>query len=147
MTLLVKIDEFFQISQAGDIKSLAMALLDEYQTMGYSLTQEDIETILINDYVFYAGWAYTQAQRNAQQLINRDAIISVGEWGIMSQMIRHHCDYMHAQRMEGSGSLGGERFGLDVGTARQNYETAQENLKKDAFVEEVFTVDYDYKKP
>lgn len=147
MTLLLHVGDTLQISKAGAIQALATELLDEYQTMGYSLTQEDLETILINDYKFYAGWAYTQEQRLVDQPINKDTVISIGEWGIISQMIRHHCDYMHAQRMEGSGSLGGERFGIDAITARQNYEAAQIDVKKDAFVEEVFTVDFDYVKP
>ncbi|WP_111857837.1 hypothetical protein [Acinetobacter sp. CFCC 10889] len=147
MTLLLHVGDTLQISKAGEIHALAADLLDEYQTMGYSLVQEDLETILINDYKFYAGWAYTQEQRKADQKIDKDTVISIGEWGIISQMIRHHCDYMHAQRMEASGSLGGERFGLDSITARQNYEAAQLDVKKDAFVEPVFTIDFDYVKP
>lgn len=147
MTLLLHVGDKLQISKAGAIHVLATELLDEYQTMGYSLTQEDLETILMNDYKFYAGWAYTQEQRKADQPIDKNTVISIGEWGIISQMISHHCDYMHAQRMEGSASLGGERFGIDSISARQSYEAAQLDVKKDAFVEEVFTVDFDYVKP
>ncbi|AWL27150.1 hypothetical protein DJ533_00250 (plasmid) [Acinetobacter defluvii] len=147
MTLLLHVGDTLQISEAGAISALAADLLDEYQTMGYSLTQEDLETILINDYKFYAGWAYTQEQRKSNHSIDKNTVISIGEWGIISQMIRHHCDYMHAQRMEGSASLGGERFGIDSISARQSYEAAQLDVKKDAFVEEVFTIDFDYVKP
>lgn len=135
------------VSYTGEISQISSQLLDEYQTIGYSLVAEDIELILIQDFTFYAGWAITQGQRQADQLIDRKTMISLGEWGIIEPVIRSHIDFMHAQRMEGSAALGGERFGLDSTTARQNYETAKLDMKKDAFVEPVFTIDYDYVKP
>ncbi len=146
MPTLLKQD-LSQVSYTGEISQISPLLLDEYQTIGYSLTLEDIELILVQDFTFYAGWAITQVQRSSDQFINSKTMISIGEWGIIEPVIRAHIDFMHAQRMEGSSALGGERFGLDTSTARQNYEIAKQEMKGNAFVEPVFTLDYDYIKP
>lgn len=144
---LEKYQEPFQISQAGTISTLADLLTDHYMSMGYSLVKEDIVEVLKIDFLFYASWAITKGQLTASLPINQDSEISVGEWGIIEPVIRAHINHIQAQRVEASGSMGGERFGLSAAEAEQAYSLTKENMKKDAFVEEPFTVDYEYTKP
>ena len=60
----------------------------------------------------------------------------------MEPVIRAHCDFIQSQRVEGTGSLGGERFGLSVSEAKQAYADAKLEMKKEAFVESPFTLDF-----
>jgi len=129
-----------QESEAGSIASLSDALFTEYGLSGYSLTPEDVETALIADFKVYAAWGTTTAQlKGTPSQLNRDYVISLSEWGLIEPVIRAHCELIQAQRVEGTGSLGGERFGLSVSEATANYKEAKEDLKKNAFVEAPFT--------
>ncbi|ENV14754.1 hypothetical protein F965_00100 [Acinetobacter schindleri NIPH 900] len=128
---------------AGSIATLSTALADEYALFGYSITAEDVEIALRLDYAFYAGWATTAAQDSGQTLeLKSNYPVSLGEWAVIDPVIRAHCELIQAQRMEATGSLGGERFGLSVSEASQNYMNAKLEMKKEAFVEPPFTLDF-----
>ena len=132
-----------QEGEAGTIASLAEALYLEYALMGYSTTAEDISTAIMLDFAFYAGWATTTTQElGIETEIDENHSISFTEWAILEPVIRAHCDLIQSQRVEGTGSLGGERFGLSVSEAKQAYADAKLEMKKDAFVEAPFTLDF-----
>ena len=132
-----------QEGEAGTIASLAQALYLEYVLMGYSTTTEDISTAIMLDFAFYAGWATTTTQEQGLETeIDENHSISFTEWAILEPVIRAHCDFIQSQRVEGTGSLGGERFGLSVSEAKQAYADAKLEMKKEAFVEAPFTLDF-----
>ncbi|MCO8088254.1 hypothetical protein [Acinetobacter indicus] len=142
-TLAATVNGAYQISEAVPIASLADALLGEYGLMGYSITTEDIILALIQDMSFYAGWEETQEQRQGNTvLIDQNYKIAVHEWAVLDPVIRSHCDLIQAQRSEAAASLGMERFGLSVSEAMQNYNNAKLEMKKEAFVEPPFTLDF-----
>jgi hypothetical protein len=145
--LLKQYDRSFQISEAGAIHALAELLSSHYMAIGYSLAKEDIIEVLKTDFLFYAGWAITKSQLQTSFLIDQNSVISVGEWGILEAVVRAHINFIQAQRMEASGAMGGDRFGLTSSEAEQAYSLAKETMKKEAFVETPFTIDYDYHKP
>ena len=133
-------DGVYQNSEAGSIASLSDRLFDEYGLMGYSLTPDDILTAIVSDMTFYAGWEATSQQtKGVAVTINAQYVITFDEWAVIEPVVRAHCDFIQAQRVEGTGSLGGERFGLSVGEASQNYINAKEVMKKEAFIEPPFT--------
>lgn len=149
MIVIQPVSELTLVSKAGSILELAVLLEEHYLTQGYSLTREDIAEALRLVYLFYSAWATTQEQVEAvtPSTIGDNTIVSVPEWGIIEPVLRAYLDCMQAQRMEGTASLGVERFGLSVSEAKQAYSVSQEEMKKNAFVEKPFTIDYAYTKP
>lgn len=145
--LLKKYDETLQISEAGTIYALAELLSDHYLAIGYSLVKEDIIEVLKMDFLFYAGWAVTKGQLQTTFPIDQNSVISVGEWGILEPVVRAHINFIQAQRMEATGAMGGDRFGLTTSETDQAYALAKETMKKEGFLEKPFTIDYDYHKP
>ena len=144
MTMLKpSIDKVFQESDAASIASLAEILFEELALMGYSLDTVEIENAIIADYRYYAGWEETPKQHQGQAItINRDYILTVSEWALLDPVVRAHCDLIQSNRVEGTGSLGGERFGLTVSEARNLYAEAKVNLKRESFVEPPFTISF-----
>lgn len=133
----------YQNSEVEELSVMAEHLFNEYGLLGYSLTVEDIEIALINDVRFYAGWEETyQQEKGESSVIDRSYKLAVNEWAVLEPVIRAHCDFIQAQRVEGTGSLGGERFGLTVSEASQNYSNAKDVMKKEAFVEGPFTITF-----
>lgn len=133
-----------QDSEAGTIAQLSERLYLEYGLIGYSVTPEDIEVALANDFIFYAGWCTTYTQRQGLQTnIDRTQIISVNEWAVIEPVIRAHCEFMQASRMEGTGSLSLERFGMSVSEAQPAYANAKLEMQKNSFVEAPFNLDLD----
>lgn len=129
--------------EAGTIASLSQALYLEYALMGYSTTQEDISTALMLDFSVYAGWATTATQEQGLETeIDENHKISMTEWAVLEPVVRAHCDWVQSQRVEGTGSLGGERFGLSVSEAKMAYTEAKAEMKKESFVEPPFTLDF-----
>lgn len=134
-------DGEYQASSAGTVAFLADTLFDEFAIMGYAIQPSDIATALINDLRFYAAWESTEQQKKARpELLGSQYLVSLHEWGIIEPVIRAHCEYMQAQLMEASASLGTERFGLSVAEAKPAYDLAKEEMKKNAFVQESFVI-------
>lgn len=128
---------------AGTIASLSETLYMEYGLVGFSTTDEDIKIALISDYLYYAGWATTTDQDKGQSVdVNGTTSISVNDWVVIEPLIRAHIELLQAQRMESSASLGAERHGLSVSEARMTYTEAKETMKREAFVEPPFTLDF-----
>lgn len=148
MIQLQPITELVIVSKAGSILELAGLLDDHYVSHGYSLTRDDILDVLQVDFLFYTAWATSQEQREGGvRTINENTVISLAEWGIVEPVFRAHLDWIQAQRMESTASLGVASFGLSVPEAKSIFDTAKETMKKDAFIAEPFTIDYDYIKP
>ncbi len=147
MTVLKPVlNGIYQSSEAASIASLADALFAEYGLLGYSLVPEDICTALINDMRFYAGWEATEQQDLGKTIkLDENYPVALHEWAVLEPVIRAHCDFIHAQRMESAGSQGMERFGLSASEASQSYQNAKLEMKKEAFVEQPFTFDFDVK--
>ncbi|MBU3845855.1 MAG: hypothetical protein H9855_02550 [Candidatus Acinetobacter avistercoris] len=124
----------------GTIATLSQLLANEYAISGYSLTEVDIEIALCTDFILYSGWAtsYVQEQK-LETTADATQIISFNDWSVLETLVRAHCELIQAQRVEGTGSLGGERFGLSVSEASQNYINAKAEMKKEAYIEPPFT--------
>ncbi|MCU4320600.1 hypothetical protein KTH44_15900 [Acinetobacter bereziniae] len=125
----------------GTIQSLSSLIATEYMLSGYSLTEEDIKTALIIDFAIYSAWGKTYAKENNLAVsLDQNQIVSFGDWAVLEQLVKAHCDLIQAQRVEATGSLGGERFGLTVSEANQIYNSAKESMKKEAFVEKPYVI-------
>ena len=147
ITLEYNPDGKLVVSDAGSVQELASLMAEYYQFKGYSITQEDLEEIIVLDFLYYAAFAITAGQSKSDQIIDKNAVISVSEWGVLDPVIRAHCDYLQAQRVEASGSIGMQHFGLTSSEANQIYLNAKEEMKKNAFIEEPFLVEYEYTRP
>lgn len=148
MIVIQPVTELIKVSQAGSINELANLLDDHYISHGYSISKEDILDVLKVDFLFYTAWAETQAQREGGvSTVDENTVISVAEWGIIELVIRAHLDWIQAQRMESTASLGVQSFGLSVPEAKANFDISKETMKKEAFISQPFTIDYDYQKP
>lgn len=139
--LLPNEDGKYKVSTGGKIAVLASALYDEYGTIGYSVTIEDISIAIQNDFRFYAGWQQTHSQYLGEEsLIDENTELSIDEWAVLEPVVRAHCDWMQANRVEGTQSLGGDHFGLSVSEASSNYALAKKDMQKEAFCEPPFTM-------
>ena len=148
MIVIQPITELIKVSKAGSIQELATFLDDHYISHGYSINKEDILDVLKANFLFYTAWASTQEQKKGTETtIDDNTVISVAEWGIIEPVIRAHLDWIQAQRMESTASLGVQSFGLSVPEAKSIFDTSKETMKKEAFIAEPFTIDYDYRKP
>lgn len=148
MILIQPVTELNIASKAGSILELAALLDDHYISHGYSLTRDDILDVLKVDFLFYTAWATSQEQREGGvRTIDENTVISLAEWGIVEPVFRAHLDWIQAQRMESTASLGVASFGLSVPEAKSIFDTSKETMKKEAFIAEPFTIDFDYQKP
>lgn len=129
----------YQDSEAGTIALLSDGLFNELALSGYSVTPDEIETALIADFKFYAGWTSTYTQKmGLATALDRTQRIALSEWAILDPVIRAHCDMIQASRMEATGSLGPERFGLTVSEATIAYTEAKREAESKTFMEEPF---------
>lgn len=143
MTVLQPIiDNEYQPSMAGTIAHLASVLLEELEFSGESIAIEDAEKSIIDHAVLYAGWQSLYVQKNSTQPIevNQALELELGEWSIIEPVVRAHLELIHSKRVDGSGAISGERTGKDPMTANTDYVAAKEEMKKNAFCEEVFSV-------
>ena len=128
-------------SPLGNILTVSALVAHEFSMAGYSLTDLDVQSALIADFAIYAGWntPYSK-ENNLPTPVDETQIISFNDWAVLEPLVRAHCELLQSQRVEGTGSLGNERFGLSVSEATQNYNLAKENMKKEAYVEPPFTL-------
>lgn len=131
---------------AGTLGEIADRLYGEYLTQGYSLTPEDIGDVLLADVAIYAGWWRLNAQIGDDapiggvQTLTLATPLTLSEWTVLLPVIRSHIDLVQAKRMEGAASLGVTAFGLGVSECTQNYQTALETMKREAFCHECWSV-------
>lgn len=128
----------------GTLEVLAGQLHNELQGVGYSLLQSDIEQAVLLEVQYYAGWALLEVQRQSSTpmavLLNKSVTLDAYEWAMIEPVVRSHCDLLQAKLVEGSRSLGGDGFGLQVSEAQQNYAMEREKLPKLAFIAPPYTV-------
>ncbi len=136
----------------GVIGEYCNVLYDELLTSGYSLLLDDVQNIVLQEVRFLAGWCRLACQHSDDEppiggfgsfTIDLDTILLLDEWVVIEPVVRCHCDLVQARRMEGSQALGVMAFGLQSSEALQNYNMAVETMKKEAFHNAPFSVDYD----
>lgn len=127
----------------GTIADISGRLHLELQMSGYSLLLDDVRDVISTQTLFYAGWATLEAQNRSTVPIALDDSLTLDayEWGILEPLCRAHCDLLQARRMEGSGSLGGERFGLSISEATQIYDQQRADLPQNALVIEPYSLE------
>lgn len=136
-------DGQFEESEAGTIASLSENLFIEYGLAGYSLSPEEVELALIADFKLYAGFKTTYTQnKGLVTTLDKTQMLSVMEWAIIEPVIRAHCEMIQANRVEATGSLGGERFGLSVSEANQLYTDAKREMEPKTFFEEPIFISF-----
>jgi hypothetical protein len=127
----------------GTVESLAQTLHQELYGGGYSLLESDVLSAFLCEVQFYSAWAafaVQKAEAATVTLLNKDLVLDSYEWAIIEPVVRAHCDLLQARLVEGSRSLGGDGFGLQVSEAQQNYLQARELLPKTAFVAQPYTL-------
>ena len=73
-------------------------------------------------------------------MIDQNLTIDAYEWSIIEPVVRAHCDLLQARLVEGSRSLGGDGFGIQVSEAQQNYTMERDKLPRLAFVAPPYTL-------
>lgn len=132
----------YQPSMAGTVADLATVLLEEFEFSGESISIEDAEKSIIDHVVLYSGWQplYVQTKSTQPVLVDRSLELELGEWSIIEPVVRAHLEMIHAKRSDGSGAISGERIGKDPITAQNDYMTVKNEMGKNAFCDEVFSV-------
>ena len=138
----------YPMAITGTIRRFCQNLYDELLTSGYSLLPEDIENVALDDAKKLAGWARLDAQTvdddNVEPAffeLTLDISLLADEWVLVEPVIRAHCDLLQARRMEGSQALGVQAFGVSSSEANQLYQGLLEQMKKEAFVHEPFSIE------
>lgn len=134
------------VGTLGDIKTLLHA---ELSKSGYSLLASEVLTCLVSAVVFYASWATLEIQRRQEEgsttplLIDETLTLDAYEWALIKPLAKAECDVMQAYRGEAARSLGMDSYGLGVSEATQMLMELKrpENLPKQAFVAEPFSID------
>lgn len=139
---------------AGTITEIAQMLYEELLTSGSSLMLNEIIDLLIKDTKKYIGWAgglHIHAKQDEQvseitgltDLNVTDLTqLSIDEWVIIDPVVRAHCEVLQAGRMEGAQSLGLAPSGLSKAEADMTYREALEQMKKEAFQCEPFSIGF-----
>lgn len=143
MTVLAKSEDgiTYPHAIAGTIASLAESVYEALLMKGYSLVPEEVEKIITDECRYYSGWAMLEAQKMKQTNIDCSLSLHAYEWALIEPVVMASCDEMQANRVEATGSLGTERFGLSVGEAKQIYNQRRDELPKMAFVAEPYSID------
>ena len=127
----------------GTVADLSAQLYLELQGGGYSLLQVDIQQAILLEVQYYSGWAVLEVQKKAAAIpvmIDQNLTIDAYEWSIIEPVVRAHCDLLQARLVEGSRSLGGDGFGIQVSEAQQNYTMERDKLPRLAFVAPPYTL-------
>lgn len=117
----------------GTVEQIAGIKHEKLLFAGASLTQEDIEGIIIAEVTWYVGWADLAAQNDSVVLLDKTTPLEAYEWTIIEPCVLAGCDLLQAQRVEAAQSSGSVNFGIDSNTALQNYIAAREALPRHAF--------------
>lgn len=122
-------------TNAGSIEALSQSLFDGVSAKGYSLLLEDVQKAILDEVEYLAGWKTLECQRTASSAITLDIalILSVEEWSIIRPTCQASVDAKQAQLVESAGSMGSERYGLDVNSATQIYNEERSKVPQLAF--------------
>lgn len=117
----------------GTVEQIAGVKYEKLLFAGASLTQEDIESIIIAEVTWYVGWADLSAQNDGTVTLDKTTQLEAFEWTLLEPCVLTACDLLQAQRVEAAQSSGSVNFGIDSSTALQNYIAAREALPRLAF--------------
>ena len=134
---------------AGTLDSIKTLLHAELSKSGYSLLGSEVLTCVISAVVFYASWATLEVQRRQVEgsttplPVDATLTLDAYEWALIKPLAKAECDVMQAYRGEAARSLGMDSYGLGVSEATQILMELKrpENLPKQAFVAEPFSID------
>ena len=143
MTKLSRVTELnlYPSSQAGSVAELSDLVTNELVMSGYSLDQDDVQTIILAECRYYSGWAMFEAQKSSVISLDGSLVLDAYEWSILEPAIRAHLDLKQAQRMEAIKSTGSVDFGLSVSEATQIYNERRDELAQKAFVAPPYSFD------
>lgn len=135
----------------GTLDTIKTLLHTELSKSGYSLLASEVFVCLKAAVLFYASWATLEVQRRQEEgsttalPIDETLTLDAYEWTLIKPLARAECDVMQAMRAEASRSLGMDSYGLGVAEATQMLMELKrpENLPKQAFVAEPFSIDLD----
>lgn len=133
----------------GTLQDVAQDLYDELLTTGSSVRLSDINKLLITNTKKYAGWSgelqvcpsADESCVNPLMVITANTVLGVDDWLIIEPMVRAHCDLVQARRMEGAQGLGVNPTGMTTSEALQLYKDSIEQMKREAFQCQPFSVD------
>lgn len=132
----------------GTIQDAAQELYDELLTTGSSVRLSEVVKVLITNTKKYAGWSgelqhYPSVKDDDKPLltITANTVLGVDDWLIIEPMARAHCDLVQARRMEGAQGLGVNPTGMTTSEALQLYKDSIEQMKREAFQCQPFSVD------
>ncbi|MCK4090657.1 hypothetical protein [Acinetobacter radioresistens] len=145
MTQLSQVTQLniYPSSQAGTVAELSDLVTHELVMSGYSLDQDDVQSIILAECRYYSGWAMFEAQKNSVISLDGGLILDAYEWSILEPAIRAHLDLKQAQRMESIKSIGSADFGLSVSEARQIYIQERAEIPKTSFIEPPYSLELD----
>lgn len=134
----------------GSISEIAQNVYEGLITTGYSLLYSDIEVVIIGavkDYVSWGGEIRSLNDTETDDIIllqvDGGTLLGVDEWSIIKPVVIAYCEVIQSKRMEGSQNLGVQPVGIASGEAKQLYKEAVEQMKKEAFDSEPYTVTLD----
>ena len=132
----------------GTIQDAAQELYDELLTTGSSVRLSEVVKVLITNTKKYAGWSgelqhYPSVKDDDKPLliVTANTVLGVDDWLIIEPMVRAHCDLVQARRMEGVQGLGVNPTGITTSEALQLYRDSIEQMKREAFQGQPFSVD------
>lgn len=145
MTKLSRVTELnlYPSSQAGSVAELSDLVTNELVMSGYSLDQDDVQTIILAECRYYSGWAMFEAQKSSVISLDGSLVLDAYEWSILEPAIRAHLDLKQAQRMEAIKSTGSVDFGLSVSEAKNIYSQERAEIPKTSFIEPPYSLELD----
>ncbi len=133
----------------GTLQDAAGELYDELLTTGSSLLLSDVIKVFIINTKKYAGWsgelqhcpAVDESCKKPLLVIDENTVLGMDDWIILEPVVRAHCDLVQARRMEGAQNLGVQPAGMMSAEAKQYYDDAILNMKREAFQFQPFSID------
>ncbi|MDO5769024.1 MAG: hypothetical protein Q4P13_05925 [Psychrobacter sp.] len=138
---------------AGAIVDISKTLYDELLTSGSSLLESEVLSIVIKSTTLYIAWSGGLQVKSNDDLtdeltsdltylnVTPATQLTLDEWAIIEPVARAHAAVIQADRMESMQGLGVAQSGLSKSEATQTYRETVEQMKKEAFQCEPFTVE------
>lgn len=128
----------------GSLTELSEKVAHSLMFSGSSVMQPDVLNIIKTEVEYYKGYTDLEAHKDLTvQPVNDPLQLTDSEWSVIQPVVIAACKLLQAERVEASGSIGAERFGLDAGTAQQLYDTARQELPNNAFVSAPYSLNFD----
>lgn len=132
-------------STAGTIEALSQGVYESINAKGYSLLLDDVRSAIIDEVAYLSGWATLECQRQSTAPITLDSAVTLSaeEWSIIRATCFASIDLKQAQLVESVGSMGSERYGLDVNTANALWKEERDRVPQLAFNALPWSIDTD----